>query len=88
MKKLPFTGELNRLTSSYYLAGQTKGFTLVCEDFEKIEKHYHNFAPMVRTKVLPIIELGKVLRGNTNLLQKLHFSFFLETTQMLYLFFF
>jgi hypothetical protein len=61
-KKLPFTGDLNRLSSSYYLGGQTKGFTLVEEeDFEKIEKHYQHFAPMARTKVLPIIELTKVL---------------------------
>jgi len=63
-EKLPFEGELNRLSTSYYIGGETKGFTLVEEeDFEKIEKHYQHFAPIVRTKVLPIIEMGRVLEA-------------------------
>ena len=61
-EKLPYEGELHRISSSFTIGGQTKGFTLVEEeDFETIEKHYHYLAPLLRVKVLPIIELMKVL---------------------------
>jgi hypothetical protein len=61
-KKLPYQGELNRLLTSYSIGGQTKGFTIVEEDdFEKIEKHYTHFAPILKLEILPIIELNRVL---------------------------
>jgi hypothetical protein len=61
-EKLPYEGELNRLSPSYSIGGTTRGFTLVEEeDFEKIEKHYHYLAPLLKVKVLPINELMKVL---------------------------
>jgi hypothetical protein len=54
-EKLPFQGELNRLSPSYSIGGQTRGFTLIEEEnFEKIEKHCQNLAPLLNVKVLPI----------------------------------
>ena len=54
--------EIKRLFPPYALGGQTKGFSLVAaENFEQIEKFYHHYAPLLKVKVYPIIELPKVV---------------------------
>ena len=54
--------EINRLLPPYALGGQTKGFSLFEEeDFERLEKFGHYFAPLFKFKVFPIIELTKLV---------------------------
>ena len=54
--------EIKRLLPPYAIGGQTKGFSLVeAEDFEQIEKFYHHYAPVLKAKIFPIIELTKLL---------------------------
>jgi len=60
-KRRPET-EINRLFPPSHLGGQTKGFSLVEEeDFERIEKFYHHYAPELNFKIYPFIETIKVL---------------------------
>ena len=54
--------EINRLFPPYALGGQTRGFSLVeDEDFERIEKFYHHYAPELKIKIFPIIEVTKLV---------------------------
>lgn len=54
--------EVNRLLPPYALGGQTKGFSLFeDEDFERIEKYQHHYAPELKVKIFPIIEVTKLV---------------------------
>jgi hypothetical protein len=54
--------EVKRLFPPYALGGQTKGFSLVEEeDFERLEKFCHHYAPEMKFKIFPIIEVTKLV---------------------------
>jgi len=60
-KKRP-EGEITRLYPPYALGGQTKGFSLVeAEDFLEVEKFYHTYAPLLKWKVYPIVDLESII---------------------------
>jgi len=61
-KVLPEGLEKLRLFPPYWLGGQTKGFSLLeTDDFEKIEELCHHYAPEMKFKIYPIIEVAKAL---------------------------
>jgi len=61
-KVLPEGIENLRLFPPYWLGGQTKGFSLLeTDDFEKIEELCHHYAPEMKFKIYPIIEVAKAL---------------------------
>ena len=60
-KKRP-EGTMSRLYPPKALGGQTKGFSLVeADDFMEIEKFFHTYAPLLKWKVYPIVDLGKII---------------------------
>jgi len=64
-KKRP-EGTMKRLYPPRALGGQTKGFSLVeADDFMEIEKFFHTYAPLLKWKVYPIVELGKIIEIRT-----------------------
>ena len=60
--KIKPDAEITRIFPPCVLGGQTKGFSLVeTDDFEQLEKFLHNYTPLLKAKVFPIIELTKVI---------------------------
>ena len=54
--------EITRLALPYALGGQTRGFSLFeDEDFERIEKFQHRYAPLLKLEIFPIIEVTKLV---------------------------
>ncbi len=54
--------EISRLLPPYALGGQTAGFSLFDEeDFERIEKFQHHYAPELKFEIFPIIEVSKLV---------------------------
>ena len=54
--------EIKRLFPPCALGGQTKGFSLFEEDdFERAEKFCHHYAPEMKFRIFPIIEVTKLV---------------------------